>query len=131
MNVSLDGRRFRPVENEDGEVDAATTFEYHEDEEDALVWTRYSGGSIRLGFLVGLRDGDSLFARCTQITTDGGTATGHTESQVETLTDGRVRLRDDWSWDSRRGRGRASSRRWRRNPMNGRRWNGTRGRTGA
>lgn len=104
-DVSLDGRRFRPVENEDGEVDAATTFEYHEDEGDGFVWARYSGGSIWLGFLVGLRDGDSLFARYTQVTTDGGTATGHTESRVETLADGRVRLHEDWAWDSHEGSG--------------------------
>lgn len=54
---SLDGRRFRPVENEDGDVDAATTFEYHQDED--LVRARYSGGAIRLGFLVGVRREDS------------------------------------------------------------------------
>jgi hypothetical protein len=107
--VSLDGRRLRGVENEDGDVDPATTFEYHEEGgEDAdanLVWARYSGGSIRLGFLVGLRDGDSLFARYAQVTNDGGTATGHTESRVEVLADGRVRLHEDWSWDSREGSG--------------------------
>ena len=45
------------MENDDGDVDAATTFEYHE--EDDLVWARHSGGAIRLGFLVGVRQGDS------------------------------------------------------------------------
>jgi hypothetical protein len=109
--LSLDGRRFRPVENEDGDVDASTTFEYHEDgsegadREGNLVWARYSGGSIRLGFLVGLRDGDSLSARYAQVTTEGGTATGHTESRIEVLEDGRVRLHEDWEWDSREGSG--------------------------
>lgn len=104
---SLDGRRFRPVDGEseggDGEVDAETTFEYHE--EDGLVWARYSGGSIRLGFLVGVRRGDSLSARYAQVMTDGTTANGHTESRVEVLDDGRLRLHEDWSWDSREGSG--------------------------
>ena len=101
--ASLDGRRFRSVRNEGGEVDAGTTFEYHE--EGDLVWARYDGGAIRLGFLVGLREGDSLVARYAQVTTDGETATGRTESRVEVLGDGRLRLREDWSWDSRPGSG--------------------------
>ena len=104
-DVSLDGRRFRPVANEDGEVDASTTFDYHEDEGDGLVWARYSGGPIRLGFLVGLRESDSLFARYAQVTVDGETATGHTESRIEVLEDGRLRLHEDWAWDSREGSG--------------------------
>jgi hypothetical protein len=111
--VSLDGRRFRSVANEHGEVDASTTFEYHEewdgdesaDRGGTLVWARYGGGSIRVGFLVGVRDDDSLFARYAQVTTDGGTATGHTESRIEVLADGRVRLHEDWEWDSREGSG--------------------------
>lgn len=102
-DVSLEGRRFRSVENEDGEVGSETRFEYHE--EGDLVWARYSGGPIRLGFLVGLRDGDTLFARYAQVTTTGGTATGHTESRIERLGDDRVCLREEWAWDSREGSG--------------------------
>jgi hypothetical protein len=42
----------------EGEATAATTFEYHE--LDGVVWARYEGGAIRLGFLVGTRVGDRL-----------------------------------------------------------------------
>jgi hypothetical protein len=106
-DVSLDGRRFRPVTaaTHDGEVDGSTTFEYHQ--EGDLVWARYSGGAIRLGFLVGVRRGDLLSARYAQVTVDGGTATGHTESRIEGLADGRLRLREDWTWDSRDGSGKS------------------------
>ena len=38
--------------------------------------------------------GGSLFARYAQVTTDGGTATGHTERRIEVLADGRVRLHE-------------------------------------
>jgi len=56
MLPSLDGRRFTPVARADaGEVGADTVFEYNED--DGLVWASYRGGEIRLGFLVGSRDG--------------------------------------------------------------------------
>jgi hypothetical protein len=100
---SLDGRRFRPAHNEDGEVGVETTFEYHES--DGLVWARYAGGPIRLGFLVGTRDGDALSARYAQVTVDGRTATGHTESRVEVLDDDRLRLHEEWAWDSKDGTG--------------------------
>jgi hypothetical protein len=41
------------------------------------------------------------------VTVDGGTATGHTESRIEGLADGRLRLREDWTWDSRDGSGKS------------------------
>ena len=69
------------------------------------MWARYSGGTIRLGFLVGVRRGDSLSARYAQVTAEMTTATEYTESRVEVLDDGRLRLREDWSWDSREGSG--------------------------
>ena len=51
---SLDGRRFRHAEmSAEGEGGAGTVFEYHE--QDGVVWARYQGGAVRLGFLVGVR----------------------------------------------------------------------------
>lgn len=99
----LDGRTFRATANEGGDVGSETAFEFQED--DGLVWARYAGGSVRLGFLVGLRAGDELFVRYAQVTTEGGTATGHSEDRVEVLDDGRVRLHESWAWDSREGSG--------------------------
>jgi hypothetical protein len=81
----------------------ATTFDYRE--EGDLVRARYSGGSIRLGFPVGLRDDDAPSARYARATTGGGTTTGHTESRVEVLGGRRLRPPEDWTWDSREGSG--------------------------
>ncbi len=49
--VSLDGRIFRGAgeKAEAGEASTATVFEYHED--DGMIWARYEGGVVRLGFL--------------------------------------------------------------------------------
>ena len=99
----LDGRTFRATATEGGDVGSETEFAFHED--DGLVWARYAGGSVRLGFLVGLREGEELFIRYAQVTADGGTATGHSEDRVEVLDDGRVRLHESWAWDSREGSG--------------------------
>ena len=102
--VDMDGRTLRPVAAVDGgEVGADTRFEFEQDGE--IVHARYSGGSIRLGFLVGTNRGDELHFRYTQVNQDGETATGQSTDQIELLDDGRVRLHETWSWDSKTGEG--------------------------
>jgi hypothetical protein len=102
---SLDGRRFRAVAvAEGGDVGPQTEFEYVE-RDDGVIHARYGGGAVRLGFLVGTRAGDTLRFRYAQLLEDGGTATGHCESRIEELGDGRLRLHETWAWDSRGGGG--------------------------
>lgn len=101
---SLDGRRFRSAaEVPGGDVGADTVFEYVE--ADGIVHARYGGGAIRLGFLVGTRDGDTLRFRYAQVRGDGTTATGRCESRIEALEDGRLRLHETWAWESQDGAG--------------------------
>jgi hypothetical protein len=101
---SLDGRRFRAVaEVPGGDVGTQTIFEYVED--DGVVHARYAGGAIRLGFLVGTREGDTLRFRYAQVRVDGSTASGHCHSEIEALADGRLRLHETWAWESQPGEG--------------------------
>jgi hypothetical protein len=101
---SLDGRVFRAVSNPDGEVsEGDTLFHYSQDAD--LVHARYEGGGIRLGFLVGVRRDDELDFRYAHVNPAGETATGHCVSRIEVLDDGRLRLHERWSWDSREGSG--------------------------
>ena len=101
---SLDGRRFAPAaEVPGGDVGAETVFEYVE--EDGLIHARYGGGAVRLGFLVGTREGDVLRFRYAQVRADGTTAGGRCESEIEVLADGRLRLHETWAWESRDGAG--------------------------
>jgi hypothetical protein len=101
---SLDGRRFQAVADvAGGDVGAQTVFEYVED--DGVVHARYAGGAIRLGFLVGTRDGDTLRFRYAQVRADGTTASGRCESRIEALPDGRLRLHETWAWESQPGAG--------------------------
>jgi predicted hotdog family 3-hydroxylacyl-ACP dehydratase len=101
---SLDGRRFQAVADvPGGDVGAQTVFEYAE--ETGLVHARYGGGAIRLGFLVGTRDGDTLRFRYAQVRADGTTASGRCESRIEVLDDGRLRLHEIWAWESQPGEG--------------------------
>jgi ADP-ribose pyrophosphatase YjhB (NUDIX family) len=102
---SLDGRIFADVTAAHaGDVGADTRFQYHE-ERDGTVWARYAGGTITLGFLVGTRSGDRLDFRYSHVTADGTTASGHCQSSIEVLDDGRLRLHETWQWESRDGSG--------------------------
>jgi len=101
---SLDGRVFRAVENADGEVSAGETL-FHYSQDADLVHARYEGGGIRMGFLVGTRDGDALDFRYAHVNAGGETATGQCATRISVLGDGRLRLDETWAWDSRAGSG--------------------------
>ena len=102
--VSLDGRRFRPPDDATGgDVGTDTEFEFHQD--DDLIWARYSGGRVRLGFLVGTSDGAYAEFRYTQVLTDGTTANGRSRDRIELREDGSVRLHEAWRWESKSGAG--------------------------
>jgi hypothetical protein len=97
---SLDGRRFRDVTGDrSGDVGADTVFEYHQDGD--VVWARYFGGCIRLGFLVGTRRENALNFRYSHLTTDGETANGRCNSTIALLPDGRLECHEQWQWESR------------------------------
>jgi hypothetical protein len=102
--VDMDGRVLRAVSNDaGGEVDARTELRFRQS--DDLVWGRYSGGAIRLGFFVGTSDGSTIRFRYTHLSEAGDTASGESHDRIEVLDDGRVRLHESWRWDSREGSG--------------------------
>ncbi|SEL87306.1 hypothetical protein [Haloferax larsenii] len=102
--LSVDGRVFKSVSNDaDGDVGGETYFWF--EQTDDLIHARYHGGSVRLGHLVGLHLGDTLDFRYTHVTVSGDTATGHSVDRIERLDDGRLRLHEQWEWDSKPGSG--------------------------
>ena len=102
--VDMDGRvLFSSTAVEGGDVGPETEFRFRQSGD--MIWGRYSGGGIRLGFLVGTSDGTTLRFRYTQLTALGETATGSSTDVIEVLDDGRVRLHESWAWDSRSGSG--------------------------
>jgi len=101
---SLDGLVFAPVADQaPGQVGVRTRFTYHE--EDGRIWAEYAGGDVVRGSLVGTRAGDRLDFRYVQLRLDGSTASGHCASTVVELADGRLRLEESWTWESREGAG--------------------------
>jgi hypothetical protein len=103
-DVSLDGRTLVGVANSDaGDVGGDTRFAFEQDGE--RIYARYAGGDVADGHLVGTFDGRRWEIRYAQIDPDGHTATGHSVGHVELLDDGRVRVEDEWEWESRDGSG--------------------------
>lgn len=101
---TLEGRRFTAIAHtEGGEVGPETVFEYHESEGE--IWATYAGGTVRRGFLVGTRDGDTLSFRYSQLNHDHETSTGRCVSEVTRTEAGRLRLNETWAWESRPGSG--------------------------
>ncbi|WP_226481662.1 hypothetical protein [Natrinema amylolyticum] len=102
--ISLDGRILAGVANdEDGEVGADTVFEFEQDGN--RIYANYSGGAIVDGHLVGTFDGEQWDIRYVQINENNETATGHSIGDVELLDDGRIRVEDEWEWESKEGDG--------------------------
>lgn len=103
-DVSLDGRTLAGVANdEQGEVDEETRFHFEQDGQ--RIRARYAGGAVVDGYLVGTFDGRQWDVRYVQLNEDDETATGHSVGDVELLADGRVRVEDEWAWDSKDGAG--------------------------
>lgn len=103
--VSLDGRTLRGVENEGGEVGSETLLRFEQDGE--RLTARYDGGGVVAGFLLGSLTDGRWDVRYVQLHEDGETATGHSVGRVERLPDGRVRVTDEWEWESKPGGGRS------------------------
>jgi len=104
--ISLDGRTLVGVENSgSGEVSGDTVFEFEQDGD--RLYASYAGGDVVDGHLVGTFDGEQWDIRYAQINSADETATGHSVGTVALLDDGRVRVEDEWEWESREGSGRS------------------------
>lgn len=103
-DITLDGRRLVGVENaETGEVSGNTEFQFEQYND--RIYAHYSGGEIVDGHLVGTLEGNQWDIRYTQINKDGETASGHSVGDITVLDDRRVRVEDEWEWESKEGTG--------------------------
>lgn len=105
--VSLDGRTLVGVENaEQGEVSSETRFDFEQDGD--RIYARYSGGDIVDGHLLGTLEANRWEIRYVQLNVDGETASGHSVGTLRILEDGRVRVEDEWEWESKDGTGKSA-----------------------
>lgn len=103
-DISLDGCTLVGVANDEaGEVSGETRF--HFKQEGDRIHATYSGGDIVDGYLIGTFDNDEWDIRYVQMNTAGETATGHSVGEATLLDDGRIRVEDEWEWESKPGAG--------------------------
>jgi hypothetical protein len=103
-SISLHGRTLAGVANaEAGEVSTETRFTFEQDGD--RITARYAGGTVEIGHLLGTFDGKTWDVRYVQRNENGETATGHSVGIVTQLPDGRVRVEDEWEWESKPGSG--------------------------
>lgn len=102
--LCLNGIRMRVVSTDsNGEVNCETQFLFSH--EGSLVSAQYSGGNIRLGYLAGTMSGEQLRFRFVQVDLDGRIDSGSSFCDFEVLADGRLQMREHFSWDTRDGSG--------------------------
>lgn len=98
MRINYEGRIFTTVSNAaGGDVGADTRFHYHQQHD--IVWATYRGGAVAFGTLIAkvLADG-CLDMRYQHVTSAGEMKTGRCRSTPTMLTDGRIRLDEQWTW---------------------------------
>jgi hypothetical protein len=93
LTLNYDGRRFSPSDGVAGEGSRVAV--YHQDGD--LLWGEFSGGEVRRGVLTGtcVPDGTLDFAYC-MVFEGGRIVSGRCHSTPTLLSDGRVRLHEEW-----------------------------------
>jgi hypothetical protein len=101
---SLDGIRMRVVETAaNGVVGVDTVFVFQQ--RGSVVTAHYAGGRIVTGFLAGVWEGALLPFRYVQIADGGRLDSGRSVARVIKLPDGRLRLEEQFQWESKPGAG--------------------------
>ena len=102
--MNLHGRKMRVVQTAPNGIVGRYTI-FHFSQAGNVVEARYSGGRIAAGYLVGLLERDQLSFRYCQISDrvqiDGGASQG----RLEPMSNGRFRLVESFTWESRSGDG--------------------------
>jgi len=108
LTVNLDQRIFVSADNTpNGDANGDTRFHYRQSGD--RVWATYRGGPVRFGALVAVGDAEGrLDMRYHHVDPLGALRTGVCLATPRLLSDGRVRLSEEWQWTSGdRSRGRS------------------------
>lgn len=100
MKINYHNRRFRPVQNsKNGETSAETEFYYSQ--KGNVITGTYGGGDIVSGNLIAIvNENGELDMRYQQVNKSGELMTGICKSIPEVLSDGKIRLYEQWQWTS-------------------------------
>lgn len=98
--INYNNKLFRPISNtENGETTSETVFIYIQNGN--ILTSEYSGGKIIKGHLIGLVDENGkIEMRYHQVNEKGELMTGVCKSIPELLSNGKIRLHENWEWTS-------------------------------
>ncbi len=91
-------KKFRVLKSTvNGETSEETIFHYKQTGN--ILTSKYAGGKIVEGHLIGLVSSNGeIDMRYHQINTEGTLMTGECKSIPEVLTNGKIRLHEEWQW---------------------------------
>jgi len=102
--MNLDGKSFRvSAGSEHGVVTSDTRLDLRQ--KGARVLGRYRGGTIIRGYLIGRVSGVAFHFRYVQREAAGGVHGGDSVCELRQLPDGRWRILEHFTWDTREGSG--------------------------
>lgn len=98
--INYNNKIFAPVINtENGETSKDTIFNYYQNNH--IITATYKGGNIILGHLIGLVDENgNIDMRYHQVNIEGELMTGVCKSRPEMMSNGKLRLHEEWQWTS-------------------------------
>lgn len=98
--INYNNKSFRPISNtENGETSNETVFIYKQ--AGNILTSEYSGGKIMKGHLIGIVDENGkIEMRYHQVNEKGELMTGVCKSIPEILSNGKIRLHENWEWTS-------------------------------
>ena len=98
--LNLDGRRFAMVSSTASQVDPDSPTQFVYREADCVIWGSYEGDTVTHGRFVGTRRDDEIELSYVHVTKDGrAPVAGRSTSRIEPLSDGRLRLVEDFQFD--------------------------------
>tara|TARA_R110000868_G_scaffold397465_2_gene670157 strand:- start:193 stop:528 length:336 start_codon:yes stop_codon:yes gene_type:complete len=98
--MNYNNKYFKPVQTFiNGETSEETIFYYMQS--GSTITANYQGSKILKGHLIGIVDSEGhISMRYQQVNTEGELMTGISESPPEVLSNGKIRLHEEWKWTS-------------------------------
>ena len=98
--MNYNNKYFKPVQtSKNGETTDETIFHYKQS--GSTITANYQGGTILKGHLIGIVNSEGhISMRYHHVNTKGELMTGICESTPEVLSNGKIRLHEEWKWTS-------------------------------
>ena len=100
MRFDFNNKNFRVIKNDgpDAEVTEETVF--HFKQEDNVVHADYYGGKVKMGKFIGIIEDNEIHFKYHQVNLLNEFNSGHSKDQIELTENKKIRLIDEWEWET-------------------------------